>query len=69
MKHFRKFMEDVDSSEKPESRVDAAKKRFQDRKQKSREEILKTREKIKSPASEMELPTFISGKKKKKEEE
>ena len=69
MKHFRKFMEEIDSSEKPESRVDAAKKRFQDRKQKSREEILKTREKIKSSTSEMELPTFISGKKKKKEEE
>ena len=69
MKHFRKFMEDVDSSEKPESRVDAAKKRFQDRKQKSREEILKTREKIKSSASEMEPPSFITGKKKKKEKE
>ena len=69
MKHFRKFMEDVDSSEKPESRVDAAKKRFQDRKQKSKEELEKTREKIKSSVSKMELPSFITGKKKKKEEE
>ena len=69
MKHFRKFMEEIDSSEKPESRVDAAKKRFQSQKEKSVEELQKTREKIKSSASEMEPPSFITGKKKKKEKE
>ena len=69
MKHFRKFMEEVDSSEKSESRVDAAKKRFQSQKEKSVEELQKTREKIKSSASEMEPPSFITGKKKKKEKE
>ena len=45
MKHFSKFMEDIDSINKPESRVDIAKKRFESQKQKSKEELLKTREK------------------------
>tara|TARA_B100001094_G_C17633631_1_gene531683 strand:- start:62 stop:250 length:189 start_codon:yes stop_codon:yes gene_type:complete len=62
-------MEDVDSSEKPESRVDSAKKIFQARKQKSKEELEKTREKMKSTRSKMELPSFMTGKKKKKEKE
>ena len=69
MKHFRKFMEEVDSSPQPESRIDAARQRFKDQKEKSREELEKTREKIKSSASEMEPPSFITGKKKKKEKE
>lgn len=69
MKHFRKFMEEVDSSEKPESRVDAAKRRFQSQKEKSVEELQKTREKIKASrmnSSELKLPSLI---KKKKEKE
>ena len=37
MKHFSKFMEDIDSINKPESRVDIAKKRFESQKQKSKE--------------------------------
>ena len=69
MKHFRKFMEEVDSSEKPESRVDAAKRRFQSQKEKSVDELQKTREKIKASrikSSELKLPSLI---KKKKEKE
>ena len=69
MKHFRKFMEEIDSDNKPEARVDVAKRRFQNQKEKSVEELQKTREKIKSSASEMEPPSFITGKKKKKEKE
>ena len=69
MKHFRKFMEELDSDNKPESRVDAAKRRFQNQKEKSVEELQKTREKIKASrmkSSELKLPSLI---KKKKEKE
>ena len=61
MKHFRKFMEELDSDNKPESRVDAAKRRFQNQKEKSVEELQKTREKIKASrmkSSELKLPTL-----------
>ena len=48
MKHFRKFMEDIDSTEKPvENRVDAAKKKFETQKMKTKSEIESTKEKIK----------------------
>ena len=69
MKHFRKFMEEVDSSQKPESRVDAAKKRFQSQKEKSVEELQKTREKIKASrikSPELKLPSLVKKKKENK---
>ena len=68
MKHFRKFMEEIDSDNKPESRVDVAKRRFQNQKEKSVEELQKTREKIKASrikSPELKLPSLV----RKKEEE
>jgi len=69
MKHFRKFMEEVDSADEKskEDRSEIAKKRFEAQKMKAKSELESTREKIKSSASEMEPPSFITGKKKKKE--
>ena len=69
MKHFRKFMEEIDSNKKPESRVDAAKRKFQSQKEKSVEEIQKTREKIKASrikSPELKLPSLIKKKKENK---
>ena len=69
MKHFRKFMEEIDSADEKskEDRSEIAKKRFEAQKMKAKSELESTREKIKSSASEMEPPSFITGKKKKKE--
>jgi len=69
MKHFRKFMEEIDSDNKPESRVDVAKRRFQNQKEKSVEELQKTREKIKASrikSPELKLPSLVKKKKENK---
>ena len=69
MKHFRKFMEEIDSDNKPESRVDVAKRRFQNQKEKSEEELQKTREKIKASrikSPELKLPSLVKKKKENK---
>ena len=49
MKHFRKFMEEVDSADEKskESRSETAKKRFETQKMKAKSELESTREKIK----------------------
>ena len=50
MKNFREFMEDMNSPDEKSSgnRVDAAKQRFQSQKEKAKQEIISTREKVKS---------------------
>ena len=45
MKHFRKFMEEVDSAK--EDRSETAKKRFETQKMKTKSELESTREKVK----------------------
>ena len=48
MKYFRKFMEEIDSTEKSvDNRADAAKKKFEIQKMKTKSELESTREKIK----------------------
>ena len=49
MKHFRKFMEEVDSADEKstESRSETAKKRFETQKMKAKSELESTREKVK----------------------
>ena len=48
MKHFRKFMEEIDSTEKSvDNRADVAKKKFEIQKMKTKSELESTREKIK----------------------
>ena len=68
MKHFRKFMEEVDSSPQPESRIDAARQRFKGQKEKSREELEKTREKIKLSRNKSSTLKLLSIVRKKEEE-
>ena len=50
MKNFREFMEDMNSPDQKSSgnRVDAAKQRFEAQKEKAKQEIISTREKVKS---------------------
>ena len=49
MKHFRKFMEEIDSADEKskESRSETAKKRFETQKIKAKNELESTREKVK----------------------